>query len=188
LFDLERCLERARGGEDVACRLLVEHLYPLAAKVVRAHLPRGASEDDWLQEVFLRLFARLDQYRGEAPLEHWFARLAVNVCLDLLRQQRRRPELRWTDLSPKEAELLRASLATSSDGDALTARELVAKLLDTLPAEDRVVITLLDLEQRSVADIARTLGRGESWVKVRAFRARQKLRDAVMRLGGDRDG
>jgi RNA polymerase sigma-70 factor (ECF subfamily) len=184
--DLSDCLRRSRAGDREASRQIVERIYPLVARVVCAYLPRGLNEEDWQQEVFLRMFLRLDQYRGEAPFSHWVARLAVNVCLDQLRQRRRRLEVRWTDLSAPEAALLRGALAAPDDAPAaLAARELVDRLLAGLGADDQVVIRMLDLEKRPVAEIARLLGRGESWVKVRAFRARQKLRAALDRLLGE---
>jgi RNA polymerase sigma-70 factor (ECF subfamily) len=138
-------------------------MYPLVARVVGAYLPRGLDADDWHQEVFLRMFLRLEQFRGNAPFEHWLARLAVNVCLDQLRQRRRRGELRWADLSERETDLLRSSLAaTPTEGDALLARELVEKLLAELPAEDQLVLKMLDLEQHTVAETAALLARGQS--------------------------
>jgi RNA polymerase sigma-70 factor (ECF subfamily) len=184
--ELSECLRRARAGDRDASRQLVERLFPLVARVVRAYLPRGLNEEDWQQEVFLRMFLRLDQYRGKAPFSHWVARLAVNVCLDQLRQRRRRPEVRWTDLGAPEAALLRGALAAPDNAaGALAAQDLVDRLLAGLGADDQVVIRMLDLEKRPVAEIAGLLGRGESWVKVRAFRARQKLRAALDRLLGE---
>jgi len=72
-------LERVRGGDARAAESLVESLYPLVIRIVRSHLPRRATEEDLAQEVFLKLFTRLDRYRerGGIPLEHWGIRLAV---------------------------------------------------------------------------------------------------------------
>jgi RNA polymerase sigma-70 factor, ECF subfamily len=182
-FDLAGCLRQARAKAPDACRQLVGRMYPLVARIVNAYLPRGASAEDWHQEAFLRMFLRLDQYRAEAPFEHWLARLTVNVCVDQLRRHRGRRELRWSDLDEKEAAVLHAALTSAATApEALAARELVNKLLLGLAPEDHVVLRMLDLEGRSVAEIAQLLGRGESWVKVRAFRARQQLRDMLDRL------
>jgi RNA polymerase sigma-70 factor (ECF subfamily) len=185
-FDLASCLRQARAKEPDACRQLVGRMYPLVARIVNAYLPRGVSAEDWHQEAFLRMFLRLDQYRADAPFEHWLARLTVNVCLDQLRRHRRR-ELRWSDLDEKEAAVLHASLTSpSTAAEALAARELVNKLMLGLAAEDHVVLRMLDLEGRSVAEVAQLLDQGESWVKVRAFRARQQLRDMLDRLHKER--
>lgn len=178
-FDLPRCLERVRQRDQTAARELVEHLYPLVIRIVRAHLPRRAAEEDLAQEVFLKMFTRLDQFQGSVPFPHWVSRIAVTTCIDQLRAQKRRPEFRWADLSEKEAEVLDAVLVDQSGtaaNDALAARELVQKLLGELNPDDRLVLQLLDLEQRSVAEISELTGWNPSLVKVRAFRARRKLK------------
>ena len=183
--DFDGLLDGVRRGDQVAARELVEALHPLVRKIVRAHLPRRVAEEDLSQEVYLKMFSRIEQYRGEMPFTHWVSRIAVTTCIDLLRFQQRRPELRWADLSENEAEVLDAVL-TGSDGedatDALAARELVARLLEQLSPADRTVITLLDLEQKSVAEIRELTGWGASMIKVRAFRARRKLRKLFEQL------
>jgi RNA polymerase sigma-70 factor (ECF subfamily) len=177
--DEDECLTQAIAGNSQASRKLVERLYPLVAKIVRAYVPPDRSQEDWEQEVFMRVFARLDQFLGRAPLQHWVSRIAVHTCVDALRVRRRRRELRWSDLSPQEAELLRHAAAGQPGGshvELVGARELAGKLLDALTAEDRVIVQMIDMEQRSVAEVARLTGRSISGVKVRAFRARRKLR------------
>jgi RNA polymerase sigma-70 factor (ECF subfamily) len=186
------CLMKVRSGDEVAAAELVERLYPLAAKIVRSYLPRGWAEEDLLQEVFLRVFARLDQYRADAPLEHWVSRLAVRVCIDALRSvPRRGRELRWSDLDEREAALVRETTGPTpgaSPLNALAARELVDKMLDVLTPEDRVILTMLDIEQYSVADVARLTGRTKTSVKVRALRARRKMRGVLVRFLDEEPG
>ena len=178
-FDLPGCLERVRRRDQVACRQLVEHLYPLVIRIVRSHLPRRVAEEDLAQDIFLKMFTRLEQYQGNVPFPHWVSRIAVTTCIDQLRAQKRRPEFRWADLSEKESEVLDAVLTTEGEvaaNDALAARELVTKLLEQLKPEDRLVLQLLDLEQHSVAEVSELTGWNASLVKVRAFRARAKLK------------
>ena len=182
-FDVAACLERVRQQDQEAASRLVTHLYPLVIKVVRTHLPRRVSEEDLAQEIFMKLFQRLEQYqpREAIPFEHWVSRIAVNTCLDSLRAQMRRPELRWADLSEAELAWLDFFVSTEAESapptaDAAAARELVQKLLAELSVEDRLVINLLDLEQKSVNEISGLTGWSKSLVKVRAFRARRKLR------------
>jgi RNA polymerase sigma-70 factor (ECF subfamily) len=178
-FDLPACLERVRRRDQSAARELVEHLYPLVIRIVRSHLPRRVAEEDLAQDVFLKMFTRLDQYKGEVAFSHWVSRIAVTTCIDQLRAQKRRPEFRWADLSEKEAEVLDAVLTSDGEvavNDALASRELVYKLLGQLKPQDRLVLQLLDLEQRSVAEISEMTGWNSSLVKVRAFRARGKLK------------
>jgi len=178
-FDLAACLQRVRVRDQIAARDLVEHLYPLVIRIVRSHLPRRVAEEDLAQEIFLKMFTRLDQYKGAVAFTHWVSRIAVTTCIDQLRAQKRRPEFRWADLSEKEADVLDAVLTSEGEvavNDRLAARELVYKLLGQLKPEDRLVLQLLDLEQHSVAEISARTGWNPSLVKVRAFRARAKLK------------
>ncbi|HEY1174057.1 MAG TPA: sigma-70 family RNA polymerase sigma factor [Verrucomicrobiae bacterium] len=184
-LDIAACLQRVRARDEEAARQLVAHLYPLVIKIVRAHLPRRMAEEDLAQEIFLKMFANLDQYRGAVPFEHWVSRVAVSTCLDSLRFHKRRPELRWADLNETEAEVLDAVIQSENEphpSQTMAANELVGKLLDCLGPEDRLVIQLLDLEEKSVAEISELTGWGASMVKVRAFRARAKLRKHLAEL------
>lgn len=179
--DLVQCLGRVRQGDPEASRSLVEALYPQVIRIVRSHLPVRAAEEDLAQEIFGKLFARLDQYqeRDGVPFEHWVSRLAVRTCLDALRTERRRPELRWSDLPEEQAAWLEFMVADESelpDTAPASARELLEKLLSQLPPDDRLVISLLDLEEKSVKEIAQLTGWNIPLIKVRAFRARRKLR------------
>src|ERR1043165_8404036 len=123
-------IERVRAGEQAAARELVERLYPIVVRIVRAHRPRRVAEEDLMQDVFIKMFKRLAQYRGDAPFEHWVSRIAVTTCMDQLRAQKCRPELRWADLSPGEAAALEGSYGDRFErwpGHAFTARDLVYK-------------------------------------------------------------
>jgi len=185
VFDIAACLEKVRLDDQDACRALVEHLSPMVLRIVRAHRPRRTPEEDLVQDVFLKMFRRLDQYKGEVPFPNWVSRIAVTTCIDQLRAQRRRPELRWADLSEDEAQVLdniSHDERAVDPADTISARELVAKLLDTLGPTDRTVITLLDLEQKSLLEISQLTGWTRTMIKVRAFRARRKLQQAFRRL------
>ncbi|HNQ73814.1 MAG TPA: sigma-70 family RNA polymerase sigma factor [Verrucomicrobiota bacterium] len=185
--DLTELLTRVRAHDDHAARELVERLFPLVLRTVRRHLPRRTQEEDLAQEIFVKLFTRLDQYTARAgiPFTHWVSRLAVRTCLDALRAERRRPEWRWSDLAEDEAawlDFMLTDAATPPDTTAAAARELVEKLLGQLPPDDRWVLLLLDLEQRSVKEIAQLTGWSRARVKIRAFRARRKLRKLATTL------
>src|SRR5271156_3414432 len=105
-FDLAGCLDRVRKRDQIAARELVEHLHPLVIRIVRSHLPRRVAEEDLAQDVFLKMFSRLEQFKGEVPFTHWVSRIAVTTCLDQLRPQKRRLELRWADLSEEQTNVL----------------------------------------------------------------------------------
>ena len=184
--DLAPCLARIAQGDDGAARELVERCHPLVVKLARAHRPRDVPEEDLVQDVFLTMFARLDRYepRVGIPFEHWLSRLAVNVCLDALRAERRRPQARRA--LGDEANAWLASLVVDSAPpveDALAAREAVDALLAPLAPRDRLLLTLLDIEERSVAEVAAATGWNATLIKVRAFRARRRLRAVAERLG-----
>lgn len=184
-FDLAGCLARVRASEQLAARELVEHLHPMVIRIVRARLPRRVAEEDLTQEIFLKMFTRIAQYQGNVPFPHWVSRIAVTTCIDHLRAQKRRPEFRWADLSENEADVLDAVLTSENEvgaGDALAAHELVHKLLDQLKPEDRMVLQLLDLEQKTLAEVAAITGWNITLIKVRAFRARRKLQKLFVEL------
>ena len=184
-FDMAACLELVRQRDEDAARVLMDRLYPLVLKVVRSHLPQRTSEEDLVQTIFLKVFTKLDQYQGVVPLEHWVSRIAVNSCLNALKAEKCRPELRWADLSEETqhvVESLAAEDTTVQDCEGPSARELLKKLLAQLSPGDRLVVTLLHLEEKSVAQIQALTGWSATLVKVRAFRARKKLQKLLGQL------
>jgi RNA polymerase sigma-70 factor (ECF subfamily) len=179
------CLARVRQRDEEAARLLMERLHPLVVKLVRAHLPRRTSEEDLVQMVFLKVFANLAQYSGRVPVEHWVSRVAVNTCLNVLKAEKVRPELCWSEMSPEEQHVVESLAAHESDrrpAQTLAARDLLEKLLARLSPEDRLVVHLLHLEERSVAEVQAVTGWSAPGVKVRAFRARKKLQKHLQQL------
>ncbi|HEX7863238.1 MAG TPA: sigma-70 family RNA polymerase sigma factor [Verrucomicrobiae bacterium] len=184
LFD-PAWLQRVRENDAEASTELVRELYPLVMRIVRGHLPRRMDPEDLAQIVFVKVFQKIEQYHGDAPFPHWVSRIAVNTCLNELRAEKARPELRWADLGEEQAEALQ-SVIERSDGPSVDAqvatRDLADRLLETLPPRDRLILTLLDLEERTVAEVSKLTGSPEAVVKVRAFRARRKLRKELERL------
>lgn len=185
VLDVPACVKRVRQRDEEAARLLLHHLYPLVIKLVRAHLPRRTSEEDLAQTVFMKIFANLDQYSGTVPLEHWVSRIAINACLNQLRVERVRPELRWSDLAEEEAYVLETLSSTEDEvhpDRRFASKELVQKLLEQLSPADRLIIQLLHLEGRSIEEIKQITGWKGPLIKVRAFRARHKLRKHLAKL------
>lgn len=119
-----------------------------------------------------------------ADVVAWLSRIAVNVCIDALRAEARRPELRWADLSEAEAEALNATVAgTMAEApDVAASSDLTTKLLDALDPKDRMIVQMMDLEGRTVREVQELTGWGESAIKIRAFRARRKLRETIWAL------
>lgn len=165
--------------DEAAARELVRSLYPLVAKLVRAHRPARTAEEDLCQMIFIKVLQNLSQFSGAVPLEHWVSRIAVNTCLNQIQAEKARPELREADLSEEQTAVIRNLAATTAElapDQSFASRELVEHLMNALKPAERLVIDLLYLQQRSVAEIQRVTGWSAALVKVRAFRARQKMK------------
>jgi len=188
-WDANVCVARVRQGDESAARALLAQLHPLVLKLVRAHRPRRTDEEDLVQIVFMKVFTKLDQFSGAVPLEHWVSRIAVNTCLKAMRYERVRPEIRLSDLTEEEEQVVQRLASTQDDlpetVDAMS-RELLDRLLAMLSAEDRLVVTLLNLEQKTVAQVRQVTGWSTPLVKVRAFRARQKMKRLLEQLMNER--
>jgi len=184
-FDMEACIEGLRRQDERAASDFVRELYPLVLKIVRSHLPRRASEEDLCQVVFIKILSNVGQYSGKVPIEHWVSRIAINTCLNALKAESIRPELRWADLSTDQAALLEGMVSNSDapdPSDAAEARDLVETLLAGLKPQDRLLITMLHLEGYSMDDVSQATGWNIATIKVRAFRARQKLKQIFKEL------
>ena len=140
--------------------------------------------------IFIKIFQRLGQFSGKVPLEHWVSRIAVNTCLNQIESEKVRPELRHADLSEEERAVVE-NLAASSDELApdrqLASRQLVEHLLQLLKPVERLVIDLLYLQGRSVEEIHQITGLGTAAIKVRAFRARQKMKAQLTKIEATRN-
>jgi len=139
--------------------------------------------------IFIKVFQKLSQFSGKVPLEHWISRIAVNTCLSQIEAEKVRPELRHADLS-EEQQAVVENLASASDDLApdrqLASRQLVEHLLQLLKPVERLVIDLLYLQGRSVEEIHKITGLGTAAIKVRAFRARQKMKAQLTKIGAGR--
>jgi RNA polymerase sigma-70 factor (ECF subfamily) len=178
-----------RTHDEAAARRLMDALYPQVIRIVRNHLPFRTDEEDLAQEVFVQFFRTLDRYDTSQPLENWMSRLALNVCLKALRSRRRRPELRWADLSEEERAVVDSLLHSPDEASAAPlsagsdAKALMARMLDSLSAEDRLVVTLLHLEEKSLKEIQALTGWSSIVIRMRAYRARGRLRKMFAALG-----
>jgi RNA polymerase sigma-70 factor, ECF subfamily len=188
--DADALVQGALRHDNEAARELVRRLYPLVAKMVRSHRPRRTSEEDLCQMIFIKVFQKLSQFSGKVPLEHWVSRIAVNTCLSQIAAEKIRPELRHADLSEEEQAVVE-NLAASSDELApdrqLASRQLVEHLLQLLKPVERLIIDLLYLQGRSVEEIHQITGLGAAAIKVRAFRARQKMKTQLTKMSAKKD-
>lgn len=167
-----------RRRDEAAARALMDALYPTVMAVIRARRIKESAEADVAQEVFIKFFNKLGTWGERAPLRHWVARIATNQCLDYLRAESRSREWHMADLTEDEARALEWSWeAPERLADAQTgAVELAQKLLARLKPEERVVIEMLDMEGRTATEVQALTGWSSVAVRVRAFRARRKLR------------
>lgn len=179
-FDEAECLRRIGDGEERAAHDLLRHFHPFVLKLVRAHLPRRTSEEDLVQMIFIKIFQNIDSFRGKMPLQHWISRVAVNTCLNELKAEKIRPEWRLSDFDEDSAAAIERlaqsdpDLATSHDVDA--AKRLLSMILAQLAPQDRLLVTMLHIEERSVDEIRALTGWSRSAIKVRLFRARAKMK------------
>ena len=97
VLDVTACVERVRAGDEDAARVLMQHLHGLIVKIVRSHLPRRTSEEDLIQAVYVKVFTRIDQYRGAVPFEHWVSRVAPYTCLNQTPAAKLRPDWLLSD-------------------------------------------------------------------------------------------
>lgn len=168
-------LAAARAGDDAAARALVEHLYPRVAGRIVRWLPRRAEVQDLAQEVFLRVFSRLGQFRG-GSFPAWVDAITQRVCYDALRKQRVRPEWRFADLPEDPAEP-----ATSGAPGDVDAAEAVGHLLAQLPPQQAWLLQQVELEGRTIGEVSTALGWTATGGRLRLFRARNALKRAYER-------
>jgi RNA polymerase sigma-70 factor (ECF subfamily) len=175
------------AGDAESFEPLVRKFSPRVFATARRYARRESEVEDISQEVWLKAFGRLRSFRGEAPFEHWLMRLTVRTCYDFLRGHRRNRESVFSDLTEPERDWLERFVAqpetASENADA--ARLLVARVLERLSPPARLIITLLEIEDRSVKEIATLTGWSVPLVKVRAFRARREMRKVLARLSKD---
>jgi len=165
--------------DDDSARELVRTLYPLVAKLVRAHRPARSAEEDLCQMIFIKIMQKLSQFSGQAPLEHWVSRIAINTCINQIQAEKARPELREADLSEEQLAVVQQMATTNGElapDRRFASRELVEHLMLALKPAERLVIDLLYFQQKSVADIQKLTGWSSALVKVRAFRSRRKMK------------
>lgn len=175
-------------GDTTRFEPLVVKYSPRIFATARRYARRESEVEDVVQEVWSKAFQKLSSFRGDAPFEHWLMRLAVRTCYDFLRAHQRNRESAFTELSDPETDWLDRFAAAPEEfsADADAARQLVERVLAMLSPPARVVITLLEIEDRSVREIAELTGWSVPLVKVRAFRARAEMRKCLQRIAKDK--
>jgi RNA polymerase sigma-70 factor (ECF subfamily) len=176
------------AGDAASFEPLVQKFSPRLFATARRYARRESEVEDIVQEIWLKAFQKLSSFRGEAPFEHWLMRLAVRTCYDFLRAHQRNRETTFTELTPPESDWLErfAGKSEPTGEDAAAARQLIERVLEQLSPAARLVITLLEIEERSVKEIARLTGWSVPLVKVRAFRARAEMRKVLAKVAREK--
>ncbi|HEY2953219.1 MAG TPA: RNA polymerase sigma factor [Verrucomicrobiae bacterium] len=176
------------GGDTASFEPLIQKYSPRLFSTARRYARRESEVEDIVQEVWSKAFQKLGSFRGEAPFEHWLMRLAVRTCYDFLRGHQRNRETPFSELSDAEDDWLDRFVASPADASeaASAAKELVDRVLAQLSPPARLVITLLEIEDRSVKEIAELTGWSVPLVKVRAFRARAEMKKCLAKIAKEK--
>jgi len=185
LVDYE-LIKRARDGDGAAFNELVRAYRRRILGTIARLISHPEDVEDVGQEVFLRLYFSLDQLRSAEVFEPWLYRLTANAAYDYLRKRRRRMESRMADLSEQQVMLADAQAGgrvESEGSERKRIRETVDSLLDAVSEEDRVLLTLKEVEGLSLKELETVYHVNENTLKVRLFRARQRVLKAFNNAG-----
>ncbi|MGH9760564.1 MAG: RNA polymerase sigma factor [Blastocatellia bacterium] len=181
-------VRQARGGDERAFEEILRRYSPRVFQIASKFLRERSLVEEIAQDVFLKTYVELGSYKGQGSLEGWISRIATNTCLNFLRKAKNRRESPVGDLTADESGFLENLAAPGSIRNAaaaeqsLLAGDLAQRVLEGLSPEDRLVLMLLDGDEVPVRAIAEITGWSQSNVKVRAMRARRKMRKAVEAL------
>ena len=178
----------ARDGDESAFEEIMRRYSPRVFQFASRFFRQRSLVEEAAQEVFLKAFTELGKFEGRGSMEGWLTRITTNTCLNILRSSKRRPELTVSDLTEEQSTWVESKLADvaterhQASERSEVAADLAAKVLETLSPDDQLVLTTMDGEDASVKEIAELTGWSESKVKVTAFRARCRMREAVEKL------
>ena len=186
-------IEKARKGDDGAFNQVVYAYRKRILGTIARLIGRPEDVEDVGQEVFLRLYYSLDQLRAAEVFEPWLYRLTVNAAYDYLRRQKRRHEHRMSDLSEQQVMMADASAGGKKQAEEsrrTKVREMVQSLLDKVSEEDRILLMMKEVEGLSLKELEQVYKVNENALKVRLFRARQRVLKAyeseLAWTGGDK--
>ena len=182
------CIAAAKRGDAASFEPLIVKYSPRVFATARRYARRESEVEDIVQEIWLKAYQKLSSFRGDAPFEHWLMRLAVRTCYDFLRSHQRNRETTFSELTDAETDWLDRFVQNPDNAseNADAARQLVERVMAELSPPARLIITLLEIEDRSIKEIAQITGWSLSLVKVRAFRARAEMKKILSRLAKDK--
>lgn len=175
-------------GDETAFAEVVKRFSPRVFRVCGRFFKRYSLVEEAAQETFLRAYTQLGSFEGRGSLEGWITRIASTTCINILRSQKRQSELLLSELTEQETTWLeefvmsRGSKKLSSDEDRLIASDLVEKIFATLPSDDVTVLLMTEVYGTSLRETAELTGWTEAKVKIKAFRARKRMRESLERI------
>ena len=181
MLDVATLLERCRLGDDLAWEALVRQFQGRAYAVACHYMRNSEEARDVAQEIFIRIYERLDTFHGDEAFLPWMLRLSRNVCIDALRRRKARPPA--ADVVIEETVQLRSNAPTPEEASlAGSARELLYRAMDRMSDSDREILMLKEIQGLKVEEIAALLDIPTGTVKSRCNRARLDLAARVRRL------
>jgi RNA polymerase sigma-70 factor, ECF subfamily len=171
-------IEKAKNGDDGAFNQVVQAYRKRILGTIARLIGKPEDVEDVGQEVFLRLYFSLDQLRAAEVFEPWLYRLTVNAAYDYLRRQKRRHEHRMSDLSEQQVIMADASAGGKQKAEEdrrIKVREMVESLLGKVSEEDRILLMMKEVEGLSLKELEKIYNVNENALKVRLFRARQRV-------------
>lgn len=172
----EHLVSETLSGNDGAFAELVKRYKKQVFGISARFAQNSAELDDICQQVFIKAYEGLKSFRNDAPFEHWLSKITIHICYDLLRK-RRVAIVEQLSYEVKDA-------AGLERFEAEEARKFLEWGLARLRPDERLIITLMELEERTVREIADLTGWSESNVKVKAHRARQVLK-RILEVGDE---
>ncbi len=171
-------IAKAQGGDAAAFNQVVTAYRRRILGTISRLIGRPEDVEDVAQEVFIRLYFSLEQLRTPEVFEPWLYRLTVNACYDYLRKSRRRLEFRMADLSDQQVMMADAAAGTrvqDDDSEKRRVHDTVNNLLGSVSEDDRILLTLKEVEGLSLKELEKVYKVNENALKVRLFRARQRV-------------
>ena len=181
----EEIVAAVMGGDIESFEELILRYQPRIFGMARKYFRNESDVEDLVQTIFTKTYKKLGSFKKTAPFEHWFMRLSVNTCYDALRRRTKHREQAVSDLMFEDESWQNRldNIPDSEDQESLDkANELVHSVMEQISNKARIVLTMQELEGRSIKEISELTGWSISLVKVQAFRARKEMRAAVERF------
>ncbi len=179
-------VQRAQAGDEAAFREIVERYQSKVFSIIHGIVRQRNDVEDIAQQVFAKVYVSVKNFDFRSSLITWIYKITVNECFDYLRKRKVRKLVYESDLSEDEVrrvENTEPSIDRQAPADAtLARRDYVLKLLTRVSEEERMLLMLKEVEGYSVEELAERTGMNENTIKVKLFRARQKLVKAAQRM------